>query len=425
MKKLLLVLLSCALSGPLAFGDVIRGPYLQQVTPNSVTVRWSTNTLELEVVGRVRYGTRVNALSRTVDEPIEFPYYDHEVTLSGLRPKTRYYYSVGITGEPAVAGDANQFFVTAPRSGRKVKNTRIWALGDCGTADSNAAAVRDAYVALAGSDHTDVLLLLGDNAYNTGTNLEYQAAIFDMYSDQLRTMPVWPVIGNHDGIGVYLDIFTLPTMGEAGGRESFTEQYYSFDHGNIHFIALDSDKSNRSTEGPMLTWLEEDLMLTDADWVIAFWHHPPYTKGSHDSDNPLDSAGRMRDMRENVLPLLDSYGVDLVLTGHSHSYERSMMLDSHYGMSDSLELFMVVDDGLDGVYTKSSRGSVPHSGAVYVVAGSSGKLGGGTLDHAAIVVAGSYLGSMVIDISKNVLSARFLRADGEVYDSFTIVKSGH
>ncbi len=173
-------------------------------------------------------------------------------------------------------------------------------------------------------------------------------------------------------------------------------------------------------------WLEEDLMLTDADWVIAFWHHPPYTKGSHDSDNPSDSAGRMRDMRENVLPLLDSYGVDLVLTGHSHSYERSMMLDSHYDTSDMLNLSMVVDDGLDGVYSKSSPGSVPHSGVVYVVAGSSGKLGG-VLDppHPVMVVSANHLGSMVIDISKNVLSARFLSSTGAVYDSFTIVKSGH
>ena len=91
----------------------------------------------------------------------------------------------------------------------------------------------------------------------------------------------------------------------------------------------------------MMTWLTNDLAANDKEWVIAFWHHPPYTKGSHDSD----TEGRLIDMRENALPILESYGVDLVLSGHSHSYERSHLLDGHYGTSDTLTGAMILDNG--------------------------------------------------------------------------------
>ena len=91
----------------------------------------------------------------------------------------------------------------------------------------------------------------------------------------------------------------------------------------------------------MLTWLENDLAATRSDWIIATWHHPPYTKGSHDSD----AEGRLIEMRAHALPSWKSYGVDLVLTGHSHSYERSFLLQGHYGPSYTLQNSMIRDFG--------------------------------------------------------------------------------
>ncbi len=164
---------------------------------------------------------------------------------------------------------------------------------------------------------------------------------------------------------------------------SGTEAYYAFDYGNIHFISLESYETDRSPGGAMMTWLENDLAANDKDWVIAFWHHPPYTKGSHDSD----TEGRLIDMREVALPILEAYGVDLVLGGHSHSYERSYLLDGHYGTSDSLSAAMILDagDGREdgaGAYYKPAYSI--QSGAVYAVAGSSGKTSSGSLDHPAM-----------------------------------------
>ena len=91
----------------------------------------------------------------------------------------------------------------------------------------------------------------------------------------------------------------------------------------------------------MLAWLENDLASTSKEWIIAFWHFPPYSKGSHDSD----ANGALVRMRKFAAPLLESYGVDLVLSGHSHSYERSFLIDGHYDTSDTFDSSMQIDDG--------------------------------------------------------------------------------
>jgi hypothetical protein len=124
-----------------------------------------------------------------------------------------------------------------------------------------------------------------------------------------------PISSTPTGAGPYYAAFTLPTHGEAGGAPSGREAYYSFDYGNVHFIAIDSEGTDRSVAGAMYAWLEADLMGTTADWVIPYLHHPPYTKASHDSDSPLGLEGRMWEMREDFVPHLADYGVDLQLTG--------------------------------------------------------------------------------------------------------------
>jgi hypothetical protein len=273
--------------------------------------------------------------------------------------------------------------------------------------------------------------MLGDNAYPWGTDIEYQAAVFEMYPTMLRKSALWPTFGNHDAIsadsstqsGPYYEIFSMPTQAEAGGMPSGTKAYYSFDYANLHFICLDSQGSSRLTTGAMMTWLRADLASTAQRWIIAFWHHPPYSKGSHDSD--IES--RLVEMRQNALPILEAGGVDLVLTGHSHSYERSFLLDGHYGLSITLTARMIRDSGDGrvggtGPYRKPTSGPAPHEGAVYAVAGSSGQTSGGLLNHPAMFISLNRLGSMVLDVSGNRLDALFLRENGAIDDRFTVIK---
>ena len=405
--------------------SVVRGPYLQQGTASGVTVRWRTNAPTDSVV---RYGSDPTQLTQSAT--LAAVTTEHEVTLAGLGADTRYYYAVGSSAELLAGADAATYFETSPATGSTAP-TRIWVVGDSGTADANAAAVYGAYRTFTGSTHTDLWLMLGDNAYDNGTDSEYQAAVFDMYPQLLRQSAVWATLGNHDGAtadsatqsGPYYDIFSLPRSGEAGGVASGTEAYYSFDHGNVHFVVLDSYDSSRSTSGAMLTWLAADLAAARSDWLIAFFHHPPYSKGSHDSDTEI----QLIEMRQNALPLLEGYGVDLVLAGHSHSYERSFLLDGHYGSSSSLLGNHIKDGGDgradgDGAYQKPTAGLAAHEGAVYVVAGSSGQASGGALNHPAMFVSLNRLGSLVLDIAGDALEARFLDSAGAVADHFELIK---
>ena len=85
---------------------------------------------------------------------------------------------------------------------------------------------------------------------------------------------------------------------------SGTEAYYSFDYGNIHFICLDSHDLDRKPTAAMGKWLKTELEKSKADWLIAFWHHPAYTKGSHDSDKEAD----LTEVRKYIMPIIEAAG---------------------------------------------------------------------------------------------------------------------
>lgn len=397
-----------------------RGPYLQNGNSSAVSIRWKTSASTNSVV---RYGTISGSLTQAATNLTAKT--SHEMRISGLAPDTKYFYSVGTTSSTLASG-TGYFFVTAPTNARP---TRVWVLGDAGTGTTNQTAVRNAYYTYTGTRHTDLWLMLGDNAYNDGTDAEYQSKMFNIYTTMMRKSVFWSTLGNHDGhsassatqTGPYYNIQTFPKSGEAGGVASGTEAYYSFDYGNIHFVCLNSYDVDRSSTGTMANWLRNDLANNTKDWLIAFFHHPPYSKGSHDSDVDVE----MVQMRANIVPILEDYGVDLVLTGHSHSYERSKLIDGHYGLSGTLTSSMVLNGGNGrgtGAYTKSAAGPMPHEGAVYAVAGASGKISGGPLNHPAMFISINVLGSMVLDVDNNRLDAKYLDDKGVVRDSFTMVK---
>ncbi|MBL9185220.1 MAG: metallophosphoesterase [Verrucomicrobiaceae bacterium] len=415
-------------------GTLTRGPYLNQANQNSIIIRWRSSQ---PVVGRVRVGSALGSLTSSVDEVT--PTTEHVVQLTGLTPYTRYYYSIGSAADTLAGGDAEHTFRTSPIPGTAT-DTRIWVLGDAGRANADQTAVRDAYYTWTSTRTPDLCLMLGDNAYNSGTDSEYQAAVFNMYPTMLRKMPLWSCLGNHDAnngstsstaVFPYFDMFTFPTAGECGGVASGTERYFSFDYGNIHIINLDSQTSSRATiestgsDGAMAAWLRNDLAGITATWIIAIFHHPPYSKGSHDSD----VESQLVQMRERFTPILEAGGVDLVLTGHSHSYERSFFIDGHTGLSSTFNASHKKQPGNgrpagDGAYIKPLTGPRDHFGAVYTLTGSAGSADGGTLNHPAMFVSYNTLGSFNLDINGNTLNATYIESDGDLADTFTIIKQG-
>ncbi|GIV33607.1 MAG: hypothetical protein KatS3mg031_1142 [Chitinophagales bacterium] len=441
---------------PLSAQTVTRGPYLQVPTHNSIIIRWRTDQ---PTDSKVSYGTDLNNLSFTATDTTLTT--EHYVQLTGLSPYTKYYYSVGSSSQ-VLSGPANDhYFVTSPLPGT-VKPIRVWAIGDFGKANTRQNAVRDAYLNYTGSTHTDVWLWLGDNVYDNGTDQEYQDKVFDnaYYGQVFRYMPFWPCPGNHDYVSVspptatkdpaspshtgpYYEIFEMPTAGEMGGVPSGRELYYSFDYGNVHFISLNSELGSpfnpshdwtgarltgSFTSSPLTEWLHQDLQANTQPWVIVYFHQPPYTKGSHDSD--LFYERYMIAMRETFVPIFDQYGVDLVLCGHSHVYERSYLIKGHYGNSSSFDPGTMLVDGSSGIdslgeaYVKDLTQPNGNEGTVYVVCGSSGSLEtGAALNHPVMFTGyGDKGGSFILDIHGDTLHGRFLNESGEILDHFTMYK---
>ena len=406
--------------------QVVRGPYLQSGTSSSVVVRWRTS---LPSKGWLRYGPNTAMLETQIEEAQATT--EHELKIENLEASSRTYYVIG-EADRELAGGPEYFFDAAPVPGSRVP-FRAWLLGDSGTANRDARAVRDAYYKWAGGPRADVWMMLGDNAYNSGLDSEFQRAVFETYPRMLRSNVLWSCIGNHETYNSadpypYYQIHTFPQNGEAGGLASGTEAYYSFDYANAHFVVLDSmDHNMASRQSPMLKWLAKDLAQTKQEWVIAVFHHGPYTKGSHDSDREIEHIKA----RAAAIPVLEEGGVDLVLSGHSHSYERSYLIDGHYGYSESFDpLKHCRDHGQcgdgrvdsDGEYEKPS-GLSSRQGAVYVVAGSSGKISGGPLDHPAMrEFSMNYLGSTILEIDGDRLDLKFLTSSGRLMDYFTLEK---
>ncbi len=404
-----------------------RLPYLQSQSPSSIVIKWKTTGFE---DSRVLWGTQINNLNNTVTDAVF--QHNHEIKLTGLAPASTVYYAIGSTSTIFVGASENYKFTMPPTHGTQTP-FRLWVLGDSGTANSDAQAVKQAYLNYQPNVATNLWIMLGDNAYGTGTATQYQAAVFDMYPEVLSQSALWSTIGNHDSVnansltqtGVYYDNFVLPsnahTDGISTGADSATEAYYSFDYANVHFVVLESQETSSTFRTAMVNWLNNDLAVSASDWTIALWHHPPYTKGTHNSD----TEQRPTYMRENILSILEARGVDLVLTGHSHAYERSWLLDGHYGFSNTFNAALHVISNSLSQYFKPILGQNSHAGAVYVVNGSSGKVGSNfTTAHPAMrnMLPLAELGSVIIDVNGSHLDFKFLNANGVISDAFSMVK---
>jgi hypothetical protein len=421
--------------------SLIRGPYLQKATSTSMNVRWRTDAPGGSVV---YYGTHPDTLNSYVsDSAFKM---DHELTISSLIPRTRYYYEIR-TLTNTLQGDTNNYFQTLPVPG-STDLVRIGVIGDCGNNSTNQVQVRNQLKNYLGNNYMDSWILLGDNAYSSGTENEFQASFFNIYRDGfLKQNPLFPAPGNHDysnGSSTaqdnhnipYYSMFTMPTNGESGGIPSNNEAYYSFDIGTVHFLSLDSYGEEDAgttrlydTLGAQVQWIKADLAAnTNKGWIVAYWHHPPYTKGSHNSDTETELVR----IRENFIKILERNGVDLVLCGHSHDYERSKLQKGHYGAETTFNATQHNVSTSSAIYDGSSNScpyikdsATGYQGTVYVVSGSAGQLGGTTsgYPHNAMQYSNATNGgSMILEVQGNRLDAKWICADGVIRDKFTMMK---
>lgn len=185
------------------------------------------------------------------------------------------------------------------------------AIGDYGSGHSPLNEIGDNIL----EAKPDLLLTLGDNVYYNGTEAEFQKK-WDppQWFGRLREqLVVRPSLGNHDvrrepdGIPYFK---RFPELEDA--------RFYSFDHKGVHFVSVDTTES-LAPGSPQLTWLDQDLAKSTSDWKVLYFHHPLF------NGNP----GKNGPNRDFLGPLIARHGVDLILSGHEHNYQRSKPLNAN------------------------------------------------------------------------------------------------
>jgi acid phosphatase type 7 len=353
---------------PEGAGVLVRAPYLQQVTERSALLAWTVlDGIEgLSVDVELADGTPAASAPAAVDVSSHPSAADQMVArLDGLSPSTIYCYTIR-QGDAVLAGPTG--FRTAPPRGSDEPFT-FTAFGDFGDGGADQQEV----LAQINDVPFDLLLMLGDVAYDSGTRAQLEDNLFSVYAPLMRSISTWPASGNHeygtDDAGPFREFFVLPENGGSAGRE----RWYSFDWGNVHFVALDTEK----VADTQAEWLDADLEANDLPWTVVFFHRPPYSSGSH---------GSSMNVRNLFGPILERHGVNLVLAGHDHDYERM----------------------------------IPQNGVQYVVSGGGGHdlRGVGESDFTAF--SATVLHFVAITVEPNQMIVHAIDATGSEFDSVAI-----
>ena len=176
------------------------------------------------------------------------------------------------------------------------------AIGDMGDSGPRLDSVAAEMTRVGAGQPFDALVLLGDNVYPDGEPARIPDTVFRPFRSILDDgTDLLAVLGNHDVLN-----------GNGPGQLDVlgTERYWAWTRLNTLVVGLDSN----NLDDAQLSWLDRTLSGSDATWKIVVLHHPPYSAGYQ---------GSVLEVRDVVVPILRRNGVQLVLSGHDHDYQRS------------------------------------------------------------------------------------------------------
>ena len=337
-----------------------KGPYLQNVGKTHITIMWET-TYSTE--SQVDYG---------ITEDCDLFFEDlkevklHEVTLSPLRPNTLYYYEIsrGFTTKTGT-------FRTAPDQNIPFKFVIY------GDSQANPDIHRNIAKNIQ-KINPALILHTGDLVSNGTRNYQWESLFFEPLREVINHIPLFPCLGNHErNARNYFNFFSLPN----------NESWYSFNYSNCHFVILDTNKDYKKGSN-QYKWLRNDLENANTKWKFVYFHHPPYSAGRHGSNAKVRSI---------LTPLFRRQGVDIVFSGHDHTYQRSLPINSAFN---------------------------PNEAAVtYVVSGGGGgKLYDLTPNKIWTAAAFKLHNFCVVNVDFGRLDFKAFDTDGKVLDQFTIAK---
>lgn len=228
-------------------------------------------------------------------------------------------------------------------------SVKFAVIGDTGSGSEQQRDVGEMMMKYHALFPYDFVLMMGDNMYGGESPKDFEEKFSNVYKPLLDgKVKFYASLGNHDlSLQANYENFNM------NGKE-----YYRFKKGNVAFYALNSTYVDQK----QIKWLQEQLALDTSEWKVCFFHHSPYSSAkSHGSDDGL---------RKVLEPIFVQYGVNMVITGHDHVYERikpqqgiyyfvsgagaklrkgdinksSSLTDKAYDVDLSFMLFEVVDD---------------------------------------------------------------------------------
>lgn len=366
-----------------------RLPYLQRLLASSASILWTTpQPTNGSVVVIAPDGTQTPFPAAVTEfQPantgLSSAYCQYQADITGLQAGTEYQYRVLLDGQTVAADPVLNSFMT-PVPGE----FSFLAFGDSGADSPQQLSLIQRMAAETGIRK---VLHVGDLAYESGTFAEFEANYFTLNAAMMSRLPFFATPGNHEYVtnsaAPYLAGHVAPASNVAAADMG---RYYSFDWGDAHFVSIDSNLLPAAAATRMLNWLDRDLAATGKYWKIVFLHHPPYPTGTH-LDDPICAL-----VQENVNPILERHGVQLVLSGHEHGYERTFPLVANQPVAAGAPSTMYVITGGGGA-AMETVGSLPQC--------------------ALSVQAYNYLR---VDVVNSALTFKAIGLDGTVIDMVTL-----
>ncbi len=409
-------------AGTASAQTITRGPFIQNpdADATTMTLEWWT-----DVTGdsTVEYGL-TNALGSSVTIPqtgsceVGSAGTCHIVTLTGLTPNTKYFYRLKTNGTIV---QATNYFTTMHAVG-DTSDMFFTIVGDFGQSSSGETDVAN----LQDADDPPMIITVGDNAYQNGTQSDWDNNVFSQYRNVMRRALFIPTLGNHDlnNVGnanwassAEILMFLLPENAAVTPANEI-ERYFSFDNGDAHFTILDS---NSCCQTEQTNWIAGDLAASTRKWKFVFFHHTAYSCASG-----FASFGSNTTVRNAWGPLFEANGVDIAFDGHDHIYERTTKRDDYGG--DGKGTYYIMDGGggasLDGSAQFDSSGNPVRTGSLFGGSENCTYLAHDCPEGANGYCSFSTYQYMRINITNggNTLTAKAVDRTGHVFDTFVINK---
>jgi len=367
----------------------IRKPYLQRLLADKASILWTTaeaGTGSVLVIGPDGAAQSFTATATAFDPSVTAlpaTFYQYQADITGLHPGIDYQYRISMDGE-LLSADPFQNAFRTPAAG----SSSFLVFGDSGCSSPEQIALSQSMLA---EPNISKVIHVGDIAYYAGSFAQFEDSYFAQYASLMSRVPFFPTPGNHeyltDNAAAYLAVHAPPA---SGVDPQDVGHYYSFDWGDAHFVSIDSNRLSDPAADRMLAWLDADLAATRKYWKIAFLHHPAYPTGAHLGD-PLCALAM-----QNVNPILERRGVQLVLAGHEHGYARSFPLTGN----------------------EKADPSLPSTTYLITGGGGAGLVKMGPLPQCAVVL--SAFNYLRVDVEETALTFTATGLDGAAIDRVTL-----